>query len=311
MNRRTFLRGGMQSLLALGIARALHNTVVGYGQFGVGDNLRTQDLDKIAATNLPTLRGAEAPVAGTAIRVFESRIRYDQDGQWRGLNSDAPDEVHRLEPIITELQDHNVTFRFSTVDDFFTFLENEETEPVIVDLLRRQPGTEPGLLNRFDGVDPSQTPQLVNNLATVFREHSRYDIPRYLAGSIDDNVLPIDGNLREPFEPAVSFETFLETEQPIGLFCTEYVALAKRAFHAVPPVDQSHPIYSFRVRNARHKHVYNGIGSVITRGQSVILPMTFVDYTDSTLADDFRLRRVIGEQIDAYDETHRADEFRW
>ena len=311
MKRRSFLRGGMQGLLALGTAKALHNTVIGYGQFGIGDNLLTQDLTTIANTGLPSLRGEQTDISGTAIRVYRGRIRHNQNGQWRAVNEAVPDEVQELEGIIMAIQEQDVTYQFSGVDDFFTFLEGEVTSPVTVALLRQQPAADPAILSQFEDVDPTKTPELVNALASVFREHTRYDIPRYLAGSIDDNVLPVDGELRRPFEPTADFETLHEETDPIGLFCTEYTELAKTAFHAVPADEQSHPIFSFRVRNARHKHVYNGIGSVVIRDDRVLLPMTFVDYTDSTLVDDFRVRGLVGEQIDAYNENHRADEFHW
>lgn len=39
--------------------------------------------------------------------------------------------------------------------------------------------------------------------------------------------------------------------------------------------------------------------------------MTFIDYTHTTLYDDFNLTSLMGEGFDAYNDRHRADEMFW
>jgi hypothetical protein len=46
-------------------------------------------------------------------------------------------------------------------------------------------------------------------------------------------------------------------------------------------------------------------------GGELRFPMTFVDYTHTTLYDDVGLTGVLGEGLAAYDDGHRADEIYW
>jgi hypothetical protein len=39
--------------------------------------------------------------------------------------------------------------------------------------------------------------------------------------------------------------------------------------------------------------------------------MTFVDYTHSTLYDDFNARGLLGDGVEAYDDRHRATAIEW
>lgn len=65
------------------------------------------------------------------------------------------------------------------------------------------------------------------------------------------------------------------------------------------------------MRDWRHKHVYNGLASVVRDEDELRVPVTFLDYTYSTLYDDLRVRRIAGEGLCAYDRGHRADEVYW
>jgi hypothetical protein len=80
------------------------------------------------------------------------------------------------------------------------------------------------------------------------------------------------------------------------------------------------------VTDARHKHVYTGLATVVREDEGgadggeggdenaagdLVVPMTFLDYMHSTQYDDLHLRGVLGEGVNAYDRRHRTDDVYW
>jgi hypothetical protein len=168
----------------------------------------------------------------------------------------------------------------------------------------------PETVTQFGGVSPTDRKGLITGLKDGFREYGYYDVPRYIAGSVQDNMIQGARDLRAPFEGPTDFETLLE-EGTTGLFCYELTYRAIEALHSVPATEQNPPLVGFWIRDRRHKHVYNGIASVLRDDGELRVPMTFLDYTDSTLYDDLRVKRITGEGLCACDRGHRADEIYW
>ena len=311
MNRRAFIRRGALGGFTLGIAKALHNTTIGYGQFGIGDNLQTADIEQVAKADMPALEWRERTIGDQPVRLTPSGIRYQRDGRWPRIDEDAPPIVHEFQRDLTAIHADEFTFAFSGIDSFFDTVETADVRPAMVTFLRNSMTADPSLVETVTGVSPTRPQPLLTAFVELFRDRSRYDVPRYVAGSIDDNVLPFDANLRDPFEPDIDFELLASHDDTIGMFCTEYTWLVIEALHSVPAERQTPPVFGVQVRNRRHKHMYNGIGSVIRRDDELIIPMTFADYTDTTLIDDFRAGRFVDDSLDAYDTSHRADQIRW
>ncbi len=74
---------------------------------------------------------------------------------------------------------------------------------------------------------------------------------------------------------------------------------------------QHPPVLGAKVVDARHGHVYVGVASVVRENGNLVIPMTFVDYRNSTLTDDLHLRWLLGEELTAYDERHRVTDIYW
>lgn len=315
MTRRQLLRHGVGGGVTIGVAKALHNTTVGYGHFGVGENLRTQDLAATARANFRVPRAAEMEVEGYEVALAGESIRYRTDTEeWQdGRHPDAPDRVAKFAADVDDLRAGAFTFAFTGVEEFFSSVPDAAVRAPAVEVLRgsNYARADPAVVAEFVGTSPEDAEGLVRGLVPAFREHGRYDAPRYLAGSIDDNVLPVDADLRSPFRPSVRFDAIAESTAPVGLFCGEFTILANRAIRSVPATSQSPPLYGLIVRDRRHKHVYNGVGSVRRTGDGLELPITFVDYTHTTVYDDFNLTRLLGSGFDAYTTRHRADMIAW
>lgn len=312
IDRRTLLRGGLTAAASVGAGRALHNTVIGYGQFGLGKNLRTQDLASIAVERLTLPRHFATTIDGDDVAIRRGSIRYRRDGDWHPVDGDAPAPVETFAADVAAIRDGDVTFTFHDPDAFFDRLRDERPRPPVVALLRARAPTpaDPDRVASVTDVDPTDGEGLVRGLTEAFRDHSYYDVPRYVAGSVQDNLLFGSMNLRAPFRPTVSFEALDDADDAIGLFCTEYVRLVNRAIVSVPASEQTPPLVGLTVRNRRHKHVFNAVASAI-HADGLEIPMTFVDYTYSTLYDDFKLTGVLGEGLNAYGTRHRADRIQW
>lgn len=301
--------------LGIGSAKAIDNAVLGYGIVG-GTNLREQDLASLLAGS-QSLRG-EFTVAGRRYDVTDDAIRERRtdatEWQHHPLAEPAPDtpgagELHRD---VRAIDDGTAAYEPRSPTAFFDRLATGEARPYTTAALRGSVSERitPEIVREFAGADPVDPEGLVAGLKRGFREHAVYDMPRYVGGSIEDNVLRGAVDLRAPFEGPTDFETLLDRGRT-GVFCYELTYRAIEAFHASPTTDQTPPVAGFWVRDRRHKHVYNGLASVIRDEGAIRVPITFIDYTHSTLYDDLRLRWLLGEGLAAYDRRHRADEIHW
>lgn len=313
MKRRAVLGAGARGVLALGGAKALHNTVAGYGHVGIGNNLRTQDIPALAREHLRIPSSLEVSVYGWDVELAGRDVRY-RDGRdaWQPAGA-GPATVDRFARDIEALRSGSFRVTPTDPDTFFESLAGADVQPSLVTVLRGRnaPADDPAAVEAFAGTDPRAPEQLLWALVEAFRTYSHYDVPRYLAGSIDDNILPFDAGLRDPLRPDVGFDALLRADGSVGLFCVEYARLARAAVQSRRAPEQSPPLYGMLVRDRRHKHVYNAFGSVRRTPDGLALPMTFVDYTNSTRNDDFRLTGLLGTGLDAYDTLHRADVITW
>ena len=320
LSRRELLGGVVGGGLTLGGGKAVDNIFVGYGIL-TGTNLLTQDLERYVRQRFPTdgvattLDGYQVGLGADAVTVRAldgtgHRVPVE-DASVHGL-PEVPEPVNGLVNDLSAIGAGEFEFAFSQTTQFFDRIAGADARPATVDAVRgvrfRTPPIE--VVRRFADTDPAAVAPMVEGLAWGFREFSRYDFARYAAGSVEDNVLFGAGDLRDPFRSPAGFEGLLVGENT-GLFCYEFAYRSIEAFHAVPPTDQSVPVLGAVVTDARHKHVYTGIASVIREGGNLVVPMTFVDYTHSTLYDDFGFREVLDEGIEAYNDRHRTTDVFW
>ena len=324
--RRQLLIGGASSIATLGAARASYNVVLGYDSF-TGTNLIHQDLDPLVRENLSLRDGPLGTIDGHHIELVEDdmTIEAPSGSTFRvPLDMDSLDRAHEVErqldlkdSVLADLNtglrsvDHGaVNFEYLSYRAFFDRIRSHQPRPLLVQALRSGRRAERTSVERFVGIDPAWTPFLVKALADAFREHTKYDTTRYLAGSVEDNVIFGVADLRSPFESPTDFEALADGENS-GMFCYELVFRSIEAFQTVPATEQLAPVFAGYVRNSRHKHAFTILGSVIERDGELEVPVTFIDYTRSTLYDDLRLRGIIGEGLDAYHTRQRAKEIRW
>lgn len=314
--------GGGASLAAIGGGRAIYNTVLGYGQFGMGTNLLEQDIEPIATERMvPTY---EESIDGTPIRADSrgidigegDRLDFETETEADAETIDSRYELDgRLVDLFSDLSAvyaDEYTFEFHEPSTFFERLDGEPTRPDIVTAIRTNwdRDVEPSTAETFTGADPTDPAAVIDGLVEGFREHTSYDVPRYLAGSVEDNVIFGAADLRQYFEDDVSFDALLEADET-GIFCWELVFRSTEALQSVSAAEQTVPVAACYVSDRRHKHAFTGILSAVRDGGELRFPMTFVDYTYATLYDDFRLTGVLGEGLDAYGDGHRADEIYW
>ncbi|WP_257297806.1 hypothetical protein [Haloarchaeobius sp. FL176] len=316
-----------------GSAKALDNVVVGYGILE-GTNLRDQDLATVAGQRLHPRR-TWTSVQGNEL-VFADRTAFlSGDGVDETLDlatatsADAralDDELgfELFEPLVAaddtlaRMVDEDpaavdgLRFEFSTYEPFFERVRDGDARPGAVAWLRenRYTDVEPATVEAFAGADPREPKAVVDGLVGAFRGHTSYDIPRYAAGSVEDNVLLGSVDLRQHFESPTAFEA-LEDGRNSGLFCYEFVYRSVEALHSVSAYEQTTPVFGGRVHDERHKHAFTAIGSVLREDDQLVIPMTFVDYTHSTLYDDLALRGVMGRGLEAYNDRHRATDIYW
>lgn len=333
LTRRRLLLAGGGGLAALGTGRAAYNTVLGYDRY-TGTNLQIQDLDAVVRESLQPAR--------TSIETDDAAVHHDgwtveirnegtvtQRLETGGEHGHAPRELARSEGLPPDrfaalLEDldalHAGTERFEYGDYewFFETLAKADRRagasprPDVVEALRGRLTADPATVEAVVGVDPADPLALLEGLVDAFREHSSYDIPRYAAGSVQDNVIFGAHDLRQYFESPADFEALAAGENT-GMFCTELTRRSMEALHAVPAIDQTAPVGTAYVSDRRHKHAYTMIyGAYRSAGDgALVIPVTFVDYTYSTLYDDLRLTGVLGEGLDAWDDRHRADRIYW
>lgn len=326
VSRRQAIAGLAGGGLTLGAGRAVDNVLLGYGIVS-GTNLRDQPLADYARK-----RFAPSPFAveleGTTLGYEPDQIQInDADGRTHQLPiaTTGVDEATRLDTDLgldgqltallrdlQAIQDGEYRFSFSQTTGFFDTITGGELRPVTAAAMRGNQFATPQLeqIQAFTSEDPADPHALIGGLASGFREYSSYDIPRYLAGSLEDNILLGSHNVRSAFRSPTDFEALL-AENAEGLFCYDFTYRSVEAFHAVPPVSQTVPVIGAVVADRRHKHVYTGLASVIRTNDDLVIPMTFVDYTHATLYDDLALRGLFGEGIEAYDRRHRTTDIFW
>lgn len=311
--------------LAAGLTNAVDNVLLGYGLLG-GTNLFEQPLEREAAD-----RFGPSPFR---TRLNRHTVEY-RDGvvTASGPSTEpvavsptaAPDAVESVDAdlgfdgalaaLVADLgaiEAGDVTFAFSRSPAFFERIRRGDPRPLTVEAVRghRFRTPEPAVIETFADADPADPAAIVEGLTRGFRTFSGYDLSRYLAGSIQDNVIFGARDLREAFRSPADFDALLAGENT-GLFCYEFAYRSIEALHAVPAAEQTVPVLGAVVTDARHKHVYTGIASVIREGDDLVVPMTFVDYTHSTLYDDLALRGLLGEGVEAYDDRHRTTGIYW
>jgi hypothetical protein len=288
----------------------------------MGTNLKEQDLAELLTEDLSL--AYEETIAGTEVRSTDSGLVVDGETRLRFGDDDREDAAAvdtafgtdgRIGDLFADLsafRDGAYAFEFHQPAAFFDRVEAADSRPGIVTAIRekRDRIVDPDVVERFAGADPRNPAALVDGLTEGFREHTQYDVTRYLAGSIEDNVIFGAADLRQYFEEDVDFEALLESDTT-GIFCWELVFRSIEALQSVRPVRQSIPVAACYVSDRRHKHAFTGIVSAIRVDGALRLPMTFVDYTHSTLYDDVRLTGVLGEGLAAYNDGHRADEIWW
>lgn len=314
------LGGGVTALAGF---KALDNVVLGYGVL-VGTNLHDQDLASVAGDTFGPQ--AESFALGDArVRLGEEELTVSSEagestlGRTDVERARAVDAEHGLDGALVEfvhdaaaIDAGDVRFEFSTVEAFFERCRDAESRPGVVEASRgpwfRETPVE--TVERFTEADAADPETLVHGLTAGFRQYADYDVERYLAGSVEDNVLFGAADLRSSFADPVAFDALLANGET-GMFCYEFVFRSIEAFHARPAREQSVPVVAGYVRDARHKHAYTVLASVVREDGDLVVPATFVDYTHTTLYDDLYVRGVMGEGLEAYNTRHRATEIRW
>lgn len=326
LSRRQLIAGGLVGLAGVGGAKATYNVALGYDPL-TGTNLKRQVLDPLVLAEFRPSDGHLGEVAGHDLRLTDGHLVIGSDASDAYTVELGAGGVRRArsidralglndEPIaglVTDVEAISIgdaDLEYLTYPDFFERTTELETRPLAVQAFRQFRSASPATVERFTGVDPADTSALVEALADAFREHTNYDMARYLAGSIEDNVILGAVDLRRHFESPTDFEAIMSGAND-GLFCYELVFRSIEALHATSATVQSVPVVAGYVRNRRHKHAFTIAASVARDGDNVVVPVTFLDYTRSTLYDDLVARRFLGEGLDAYTTRQRATDVYW
>lgn len=327
MRRRRFLSvvGGGAAAVAGG--KAVDNVLLGYGRVS-GTNLVEQDLESEINERLGPVDDRTIEVTGTAVELRSGALRVvDEDLPW----STARRELERVErdhglpggalvelaADVPALRAHEHAVEPLGLEAFFQRAAASVTRPYAVAALRgpRVRDVSPTVVEAFTGVDPADPHAVADALVDAFREHTFYDAPRYAAGSIEENVLLGAADLRTPFDSPSDFRTMLDGENR-GIFCYDFAYRSIEAFHAVSADEQTVPVVGAYVRDARHKHAYTGLATVVRdengreRTGHPTLLVTFLDYTPTTAAHDFGVTP-LAEDPDAYGTGHRTTDIYW
>lgn len=328
LGRREFLSAIAGGTAVVGGAKAVDNVLIGYGTL-TGTNLVGQaeggELDAIVDDGFKPRPSAiavgdyriDVQPRASAVRVTGPGGPETFPMTASGVAGAAAfDEARNLggilEGLVRDLAAVTAgqhTFEFYDVAGFFERVRAAETRAVATGAVRGWPAADPSVVERFTDADPADPEAVLQGLIAGFREHTSYDTARYLAGSIQDNVLFGTADLRAYFRESVTLPALLEGEQQ-GLFCYEFTDRSIEALHAVPAHEQTVPVVGGRIWDKRHKHVYTAVASLI-RDPDLRVPITFVDYTHTTLYDDLNLRGLLGEGFEAFNERHRATVSHW
>ncbi len=329
MDRRRFLAlaGGLATATAGGVAT--NNVLLGYGNL-TGTNLHEQDLERLVSKRLdpPTRRTISTSHSEFTISIDGLTLHDDRHLSWSAdhatitaAESDhgvPPGALRELIDDIPRIQRGEYRVEAYPVEKFFQQANMGQPRPYTVAALRgpRVTQVEPATIEQFTGVTPAQPRALVHGLVEGFREYTFYDGPRYVAGAIEINVLRNHVDLRSAFDSPASYEAMLAGETN-GLFCYDFSDRAIEAFHATPAPQQTTPIVAGYVRDARHKHAYTTLATILTHtdrhnadNDDLTLAVSFVDYTATTTAHSVGLPWLSNDP-DAYDTGHRATDIYW
>lgn len=327
MNRRDALKAIGGGALALGAGKAVDNVLVGYGVL-VGTNLRDQDLAAVVGERLEPATAWDAALDAHRLQRRGDRLRVLTPGGGvaadLSLSGATPSEAAAVdadlglpggpcEEVVADcraLRDGEFSFAFSEFEAFFDRLDGSQPRPYTADLLRGRRTADPESVVAFTGADPADPRETLVELAEAFRQEVYYDVARYAAGSVQDNVLMKAVDLRQQFRSDVSFDG-LADDAAEGMFCYEFTNRSIEAVQAVPAYEQAVPVLGGGVVDDRHKHVYTAVGSAMREDGDLVVPVTFVDYTHTTMYDDFDLRGILGDGFEAYNERHRATDVFW
>ncbi|MFW6153392.1 MAG: hypothetical protein ACOC42_03435 [Halobacteriota archaeon] len=326
LTRRRLLTGGLAGLAGVAGAKATYNVALGYDSL-TGTNLTRQELDPLVAAGLGPSDGHLGVVSDRDVRFADGHLVVDANGgdvhvvaidasgvaEARSIDRELGLDGDPLAGLVSDLvaiEADDVTFEYHSYPAFFDRADELEGRPLAVQALRQFRAATPRTVEAFAGVNPRDTPALVEALAAGFRAHTSYDVSRYLAGSVEDNVILGAVDLRRYFESPTDFASIMAGDNK-GLFCYELVFRSIEAMHAVPAPAQTVPVFAGYVRNRRHKHAFTVVASIGRAGDDVVVPVTFLDYTRSTLYDDLGLRWLLGEGLDAYTTRQRATDIYW
>ena len=321
MDRRDFLKLLGVGGVGVGSYKAVDNVLLGYGT-----NLKNQDLSKLASDGLSVasdysvyVNGYTVSVDGWDVAVGDGSETLDSLSYLTASREEAMvlDSRYGLEGVVEEIVtdaprigDDEYTFEFHNFEDFFDRISSAKTCPFTTDLLRGFGSADREDVAEFVDASPENPKRVLESMESSFVEKSSYDLPRYIAGSITDNIFFKRIRLRPYFEGDVGYES-LNSDSPTRMFCYEYVYRSIEALHSVPAHRQEHPVVGFGVHDSRHKHYYTGVASVVEKDGELVIPVTFVDYTRTTLYQDLRLSGILGSSLNAYDSDHRATRIDW
>lgn len=330
MRRRRFLGLAGGGALSLVGGVAVNNALLGYGTV-FGTNLTEQDLAAKANERLGPIEGRAVELDGKTVELADDAVLAGGDSlEWSATREEVTGfarehglprkELAELVADVPRLRgaDHAVTPTTGT--EFFDRAPMAETRPHTVGALRgpRVRDVDPALVERFTGVDPADPEAVAYGLVDSFREHTFYDAPRYVAGAIEDNIFRKTVDLRGAFASSTGFRAMLDGENN-GSFCYDFVYRSIEAFHAVRAPDQTVPVVGAYVRDARHKHAYTGLATVVREDSggdddgdpNLTLLLTFLDYTPTTTAHSFGMTRAVGDDPNAYTSGHRTTGIFW
>lgn len=328
MQRRQFLGLLGGGLATVGVGKAIDNTLIGYGTI-TGTNLTQQDFVNVSSQSFPQPAQINTQ-SDTKIIHTDTQLTIETDSTHTypydtvitadDLPSNLPqeerEELATTHKDLIDLYTQNYTFDPQSVTEFFDTLSTKNPHPLTVGTLRgtNYQQVSPETVQEFTGVTPTDSQATVNALATALRQHTTYDVPRYLAGSVQDNILFGAVDLRDPFRSDVSFSNLPTNtnEEPIGMFCYEFTWRSIEALHSVPAYKQSPPVFAATVIDDRHKHVYTLLASIYRDTSGTLqIPITFIDYTHVVMYDDANAQGILGDGLNAYNDRHRATNIWW
>lgn len=313
-------------MASVGTAKAADNILIGYGNLS-GTNLTQQNLVPIASAGFSPA-SFEIQRDDTALIFDGAKIRligteYDETLSSTEGNTGVARKMDRHHSVfgtpalelvedLTAFANGKFEFEFFSVSEFFSQVSEGTTRPYTALAFRGANRSSPQLsvIREFADVDPTAMKELIGGLADGFRQYTRYNTERYIARSIQFNLLLNTVSLDSPFTHQTAFEEIMDGPKTPFL-CWDFAERSIEAFHAVSPVRQDVPVIAGRVNDARHGHVYTALATVLRLGSSLRIPVTFLDYRNAILFDSGPLSLVFDPDVGAFDARHRATRIRW